>query len=66
MRIGRVTSRWEATVPSAGRSVPRRSRHGVEYGLIVAILCFASISTFNAISAKHSTSAPDRVAVRYQ
>lgn len=66
MRIGRVTWPWEATVASAGRSVPRRSRHGIEYGLVVAILCFASISTFNAINAKHSSPASERVVVRYQ
>ena len=68
MRIGRLTWPWEATASSAGRSVARRHRHrhGVEYGLVVAIICFASISTFNAISAKHSTSSPDPVTVRYQ
>jgi hypothetical protein len=66
MKIGRLTWPWEATTPSAGRSAPRRHRHGIEYGLVLAILCFASISTFNAISAKHSTSAAERVAVRYQ
>jgi hypothetical protein len=72
MRIGRLTWPWEATASPAGRSVARRHRHrhrhrhGVEYGLVVAIICFASISTFNAISARHSTSSPDPVTVRYQ
>lgn len=66
MKIALPTWPREATVTSAGRPVPRRQRHGVEYGLVLAILCFASISTFNAITAKHSTSAPEQVTVRYQ
>lgn len=66
MRIGRMTWPPEATISSAGRSLPRRRRHGVEYGLVLAIACFATLSTFNAITAKHSSSSPERVAVRYQ
>ena len=66
MRIARLTWPWEAAATSTGRPVPRRERHGVEYGLVLAILCFASISTFNAITAKHSTSAPEQATVRYQ
>ncbi len=66
MKIARLTWPREATVPSAGRPVPRRQRHGIEFGLVLVIICFASISTFNAISAKHSSTASERVAVRYQ
>lgn len=66
MKIGRLTWPSEATTPSASRSVPRRRRHGVEYGLVLAITCFATLSTFNAITAKHGSAANERVAVRYQ
>ena len=66
MKIARPTWPWEATLASTGRPVSRRRRHGIEYGLVVAILCFASLSTFNAISGKHGTSAPDQASVRYQ
>ena len=66
MRFARLTWPWEEAVATTGRSVPRRRRHGVEYGLVVAILCFASISTFNAITAKHTSSSPDKVSVSYQ
>ena len=66
MRFARLTWQREAAVSSAGRTVSRRQRYGVEYGLVLAILCFASISTFNAITAKHSSSSPDQVSVSYQ
>jgi len=66
MKIGHLTWPREGAVPPADRPVPRRQRHGIEYGLVLAIICFASISTFNAINGKHSTSSPDRVAVRHQ
>lgn len=66
MKIGRMTWPSEATILSAGRSVPRRRRHGVEYGLVLAIACFATLSTFNAITAKHGSTSTERVAVRYQ
>ena len=66
MRFTRLTWQREAAVSPAGRTVSRRPRYGVEYGLVLAILCFASISTFNAITAKHSSSSPDKVTVSYQ
>ena len=66
MKIARLTGPSEAAASPAGRPVPRRERHAVEYGLVLAIICFASISTFNAISAKHSSNASERAAVRYQ
>lgn len=50
----------------AGRPAPRRQRHGVEYGLALAILCFISISTVTAINLKPESPTSDRVAVRYQ
>jgi hypothetical protein len=66
MRIGRLTWPSEAAAAPAGRPVPRRQRHGIEYVLIVAIIGFAGLSTFNAISAKHGSPASERAAVRYQ
>ncbi len=66
MRFAQLTWLREAAVSSTGRSVPRRHRYGIEYGLVLAILCFASISTFNAITAKHTSSAPQSASVSYQ
>ena len=66
MRFARLIGQREAAISSAGRPVSRRQRYGIDYGLVLAILCFASISTFNAISAKHSTSSPNPVSVSYQ
>lgn len=66
MRIARPTWPREVASSPAGRPVPRRQRHAVEYCLVVAILCFVSVSTFTAVSFKHGSSATDRVGVRYQ
>jgi hypothetical protein len=66
MRIARLTWPGEEAVSTTGRSAPRRRRYSVEYGLVLVILCFASISTFNAITAKHTSSSPDKVSVSYQ
>jgi hypothetical protein len=64
MKIARPTRPWEAA--PAGRPVQRRRRHGVEYGLVFAIVCFISISTITAINMKPDLGPGDRVAVRYQ
>ena len=66
MKIGRLTWPTEAATSPTCRPVPRRQRHGVEYGLVIAILCFACISTFNAITAKHTPSSPNQATVSYQ
>jgi len=66
MRFARLAWPREEAVSTTGRSVSRRHRYAVEYGLVVAILCFASISTFNAITAKHTSSSPNPVTVTYQ
>ena len=66
MKIARLTWPRAAAGSLTSRPVPRRQRHIVEYGLVLAIIFFASISTFNAISAKHGSNASERVAVRYQ
>ncbi len=66
MKIERPARPWETASPPAGRSVPRRQRHGVEYGLALAILCFISVSTVTAINMKPDSIASDRVVARYQ
>lgn len=66
MKIARPTWPTEAAPSPAGRAVPRRQRHVVEYCLVVAILCFVSISTFTAVSFKHGSTASERAGVRYQ
>lgn len=64
MKIARPSRPWEAS--PAARPVPRRLRHGVEYGLVLAILCFISISTVTAINLKPDVASSDQVSVRYQ
>jgi hypothetical protein len=65
MKTGYLTWPWKAaTAPADRPSVPRRQRHGVEYCLVLAIVCFAALSTFNAIAAKHSPASTDQVALR--
>jgi hypothetical protein len=54
-----------ATVSSPTKA-PRRGRHGVEYCLVLAISCFAALSTFNAITGQPGTVSSERVAVRPQ
>lgn len=66
MKIARPTWPWEAASSPAGRPVARRQSHAVEYCLVVAILCFASISTITAVNFKHGSTASERVGVRYQ
>lgn len=44
----------------------RRRSHGIEYCLVLAITCFAALSTFNAISVQHSPTGSDRIAVQDQ
>lgn len=66
MKTVRPSRPWEAPAATAGRSAPRRQRHGVEYGLALAILCFISVSTVTAINLKPESPTSDRVAVRYQ
>lgn len=64
MKTARPSRPWEA-LPAA-RPVPRRQRHGVEYGLALAILCFISISTVTAINLKPDSPSSDQVSARYQ
>ena len=66
MRFARLTWPWEAAGLSTGRAVTRRRRYGIECGLVVVILCFATISTFSAITAKHTASAQRPASVSYQ
>jgi hypothetical protein len=66
MKIARPIGLRGAALSPAGRPVARRQSHAVEYCLVVAILCFASVSTFTAVNFKHGSTASDRVDVRYQ
>jgi hypothetical protein len=66
MRFARLAGLREEAVSTTVRTAPRRHRYSIEYGLVLVILCFASISTFNAITAKHSSSSSDKVSVSYQ
>lgn len=66
MKIVRPSRPWEAPPAPVARTVPRRKRYGVEYGLAAVILCFISVSTVTAINLKPDSPTSDRATVRYQ